>query len=181
MGQNKLENDVRFTEQRLAASDSPISEAQQSTLVLCPQCGAANPLGSRICRATPTCGSFLPANNAAWKSGIYARRPLADPEGTELFQTWAEDLGGIESLSVAQRVLLRRAAEADVVCRTAFHYLSKTGQSWSSRRVQMALQTLATHSNTIVRIAALLGLKLDRAGKAIDYARAFAEQERRRG
>jgi hypothetical protein len=122
----------------------------------CTKCLTDNPHDLNHCRA---CGCLLVGHTVTpIIHGGRRRRQLADPERTELFQTWAADLGGIDALTAGQRVLLRRAAEADLVCRTAFHYLADTQQSWTSRRAQTALVTLAQHSNTIFRVAALLGI-----------------------
>jgi hypothetical protein len=122
----------------------------------CSRCLTENPDTRNHCHV---CGGFLSEHSVTpIIHGGRRRRQLADPEHTDLFQSWAADLGGIEQITTGQRVLLRRASEADLVCKTAFAYLSNTQQSWSSRRVQTALITLAQHSNTIFRVAAQLGI-----------------------
>lgn len=141
------------TNARAQAHDAPAVVTGKS----CVNCHATNLEDANHCQS---CGCFLPSNNVSPViHGGRRRRQLADPEQGELFQSWASDLGGVEVLTAGQRVLLRRAAEADSVCCTAFLYLSTTQQSWSSRRVQTALLVLAQHSQTIFRVAALLGIK----------------------
>jgi hypothetical protein len=83
---------------------------------------------------------------------------LVDPERSELFRAWAEDLGGAEELTTGERAVLRRVAEADAVCQTAYSYLEHSRESPTSRRVEKALQTLAAHAQTVFRGAAMLGL-----------------------
>ena len=79
-------------------------------------------------------------------------------EDSELFIAWATDLGGISKLTAGQRAVLRRVAEADAVCATAFDYLRRTRQTLTNDRVGKALAVLAAHAATVYRGAGLLGL-----------------------
>lgn len=112
-------------------------------------------------------GTVRAGNGLAVRHGGRKRQPLADPESSELYRGWASDLG--DEPSTGERAILRRAAEADAVCASAFHYLRNTRESWTSRRVQVALQTLAVHASTVFKAAAVLGVK--RRAKPLPDAR----------
>lgn len=127
---------------------------EPSTERLCRKCGTAATADENSCRS---CGAFLPSNQAALRHG--ARRQLmVDPEDSPLFDAWAADLGGVDNLSTAARALLRRAAEADLVCATALTYAMESKKSLTSAEVQAALNTLKGHAGTILRVATLLGV-----------------------
>lgn len=107
----------------------------------------------------PHCGRVTPGNVLALRHGGRAELPLADPERSDLFRAWADDLGGEAVLTTGQRAVLRRVVEADAVCRTAYSYLENSRESPTSKRVEKALSTLATHAQTLFRGAAMLGLE----------------------
>lgn len=130
--------------------------AVESSRVECLGCGhAGEPVGRGQCSA---CGRFLPHNEAGLVHGGRRDRPLMDPEDAPLFQEWAADLGGVEELSTAARVLLRRAAEADAVCQSALDYVLNSRESLTAARVQRALDTLHKHTGTMLACARLLGV-----------------------
>lgn len=104
-------------------------------------------------------GTVRPGNSIALRHGARRQPASVDPESSELFAAWAADLGGRDQLTAGERAVLRRVAEADSVCRTAFSYLSHTKARITSPRVQKALQVLAAHSATVFRGASLLGLE----------------------
>ena len=122
-------------------------------------------------------GTVRAGNVLAVRHGGRRRRPLADPEASEVFVTWAADLG--DDLTAGERVILRRAAEADAVCTSAYDYLQNTRESWTSRRVQVALQTLSIHAGTVFKSASLLGLRR-RAKPVPSLAAVLAEVEEHR-
>lgn len=101
-------------------------------------------------------GTTKSGNKLRRTHGGRQRAPLQHPETSELFEGWAADLG---ELTAGERAVLRRAAEADAICTTAFDYLQRSRESWTSRRVQAALITVSTHAATVFRAASLLGLK----------------------
>lgn len=125
--------------------------------VECSACGhVGEPQGRGQCQQ---CGCWLPSNAGHLVHGGRSRQPLANPEDAPLFQEWARDLGGVESLSTGARVLLRRAAEADLICSTALSYVMESRESVTSARVLKSLDVLAKHSQTLLRVASLLGVK----------------------
>lgn len=128
----------------------------EPSAVECNRCGhQGEPRGKGQCEG---CGAFLPGNVGALVHGGRRQRPLADPEEAPLFQEWASDLGGVDHLTTASRVLLRRAAEADAVCQTALDYVMTSKEAVTATRVQTALDTLHKHTSTLLRVATLLGV-----------------------
>jgi len=140
--------------------------------VTCSSCGHTGvPTGRGHC-SNPKCKKWVARNSGALIHGGRRAQPLANVEGSELFQAWAADLGGVENLTAGQRVVLSRTAEADEVCKTAFDYLRRTRTSLTADRTQKALSTLFQHSSTVFRGASLLGL--ERRSKPVDPLRAVA-------
>lgn len=139
------------------SSDAPTSSAESGggTVVECAACGhVGEPVGRGQCGQ---CRAFVKHNVAGMIHGGRRERPLANPEDSELYQGWAADLGG--DLTAGQRVVLRRAAEADAVCQSALDYVLHTRESLVASRVQKALAVLVAHSTTVFRAANLLGLE----------------------
>jgi len=125
----------------------------------------------------PRCGRVLPGNALALRHGGRAELALVDPERSELFKAWAADLGGESELTTGDRAVLRRVAEADAVCRTAYSYLENSRESLASRRVEKALAVLASHAQVVFRGAAMLGL--ERRARSVDVARQLSGLEGR--
>src|SRR4051794_5827694 len=102
MEKNRLVSDVGLPTQRSAdVAAPPPSPSANNGDVRCPQCGATNPAGSKVCKANPACGSFLPSNQAARTTGIYARSQPPDlrEHAEELMSGITSDLGGESELS----------------------------------------------------------------------------------
>jgi hypothetical protein len=122
-------------------------------------------------------GRFTRGNSIALLHGG-RRRALAvqDARSSELFQQWATDLGGEESLSAGQLAILTRVVEADQIAATAARYLATTRSKLTNDRVQMAIKTHFAALDRIFRGAAVLGIQ--RKTKRIDVATAFTEDAR---
>src|SRR4051812_27805309 len=103
MADKDLISDFGFVTQRSdpeTAPETPPSAANGEGIV-CPQCGTTNPPGSKVCKANPKCGSFLPSNQAARTTGLYARShpPALREQREELIAGLTSDLGGASELS----------------------------------------------------------------------------------
>ena len=104
-------------------------------------------------------GTVRQGNRVAMTHGGQRHTPIAKPESSELYQAWLQDLGGPAEATAPQLVVLRRAAEADAICGTAFDYLVRSRESLTSRRVQTAIQTYRDATGVLFRAVALLGLE----------------------
>lgn len=133
----------------------------------CRKCGSEALADENRCRE---CKSFLPGNTSALVHGD-RRRTLANPEETELYQSYAADLGGIDQVTTGQHAVLCRIVDAERVCRTASTFLESTREGLASEKVQKALAVLATHANIVYRGASLLGL--ERRARQVDPLQAL--------
>src|SRR5688572_17402373 len=97
--------------------------------VRCPQCGAVNPLGATVCRATSTCGSFLPKNDAAVVHGAYARMLVEQPDVQEAMRaerdTVQRDLGGDASTIKAN--VVSAYVQARTIRESMFELMTRSG------------------------------------------------------
>lgn len=158
---------------RSITSDPPRQRA-------CRRCGVVAVADENQCRS---CKSFLPGSAVRLISGARRRHPV-DPETLPLFVEYARDLGGVDELTAGERSVLRRMAEADAVCQTAFDYLTRSAENIPAPKVQRALAALAAHAPLVFKGAALLGLKRrpkapPSLAEALDAARARREARER--
>src|SRR5688500_11092102 len=97
--------------------------------VTCPQCGAINAAGAKVCKANPQCGSFLPTNQAARTTGIYARRhpPDLKEHAEALMSGIASDLGGESELTTLESSYVRKLGDIDITIRLLTHDIAVNG------------------------------------------------------
>ena len=107
------------------------------------------------------CGVALPKNSLAVRHGGRRNRRLTQQEArsSELYQEWAQDLGGLESLSVAQREVLAGVVAACFVRATAEKYLASSSFSLVSDKAQRALQVFHRADEAVRRGAQVLGIE----------------------
>jgi hypothetical protein len=75
-------------------------------------------------------GRFATGNKVSQTHGRRARKGLTRPEDSDLYREWSRDLG--HDLSAPEAALLRRAAEAELICQSAFNYIANSRQTLSS-------------------------------------------------
>ena len=137
---------------------------------VCPQCGAVNPPGSTICRATPTCGSFLPANDLSVVHRGYAKLLLERADVQAAMQSERDaverDLGG--DPTTIKSNLTTAYVQAKTIRESMFEQMSRTGV-----KGQAFARFLAVLDREM-RLAALLGL--ERKAKPMDTIAAIMRQ-----
>ncbi len=124
---------------------------------LCPTCGEQNQPGADQCSK---CGGFVFANTKQLRHGG-RRKPLSVQEArqTEMYQGWANDRGGDDRLTTPEREVLIGAVGAAQIRDTAERYLRESRASFTSEKVQRAIQTYFAASDRVLRAAQVLGLE----------------------
>ncbi len=112
------------------------------TVPTCARCQAPAGEGNQCQR----CGAWLRSNTAAVTHGG-RRRALSPQEArrSELYQRWAVDLGGDETLSTATREVLLGAVGAAQIRDTAEAWLARTRGSVTSDRAQRVIRRTSQH------------------------------------
>lgn len=139
-------------------------------MTTCKRCGREAEAGEARCAG---CGCLLPGHELTLRHGGRRRRALTAQEarGSELFQQWAQDLGGLDALSVGQQEVLAGVVAAVFIRQTCEGYLAKTRTALSSDKARRALETFFRADDSVRRGAALLGL--ERRQRQIDPAEAI--------
>lgn len=131
--------------------------------VVCPQCGAENPPGAKVCKTNPQCGSFLPRNTAAVIHGMSAKQLVLSPELQQHLDKFergvASDLGGSDELTTIERGYVQKLRTVEAIVQLAVNNILKNG--FTAKNEQMALQAIDRWD----RLALRLGLQ--RRQKAI--------------
>jgi hypothetical protein len=106
-------------------------------------------------------GRVGPQNTLAMRHGGRRQRALTEQQArdTELYRQWAADLGGLDTLSTAQREVLAGTVASALIRQTAERYLASARLSLSSAKAQTALATFFKADDAVRRGAALLGLQ----------------------
>lgn len=136
--------------------------------VICPQCGAANPFGTKVCRATPTCGSFLPANQAARTDGTRAQHHPLELRAAvaEFLAGVVTDRGGESELSTLERAYVQKLGELDVTIRLLVEDIAANGLLTQGGRVRGSYDKLLAGLTVFDRYAQRVGL--DRRAKRVE-------------
>lgn len=150
--------------------------------VTCPQCGADNPAGAKVCKANPRCGSFLPRNDASRTTGIYAR--YQPPDLTQhrdaLVAAVTSDLGGPSELSTLERSYVSKLADIEVITRLLTHDIAVNGLLTPGGRVRDVYEKLLAGLAAFDRYSMRLGLaRRTRAVNPLDVVRAAVEEANR--
>jgi hypothetical protein len=162
MTENDFKNDVGLTTQPTSGQGNPPSSPSASNgEVICPQCGAVNPPGSKVCKANPTCGSFLPTNQAARTTGIYARSqpPHLKEHAQELMSGIASDLGGEAELSTLENSYVRKLGDIDITIRLLTHDIATYGLLTPGGKVRDVYDKLLAGLAAFDRYAQRVGLE----------------------
>ena len=164
MTENQFKDDVEPTAQ---PSTAPASPSVANGGVICPQCGTANPAGSKVCKANPTCGSFLPSNQAARSTGIYARSHPPDlrQHREELIAGLSSDLGGESELSTLESSYVQKIGDIDTTIRLLTHDIAVNGLLTPGGRVRDVYDKLLAGLAAFDRYAQRVGL--DRRAKRV--------------
>jgi hypothetical protein len=137
-----------------------------------------NPAGSKVCKANPRCGSFLPANQAARTIGIYARTHPPDlrEHADALMSGIASDLGGASELTTLEDSYVRKLGDIDVTIRLLTHDIAVNGLLTPGGRVREVYDKLLAGLAVFDRYAQRVGL--DRRSKRVQtVADIIAEHE----
>ena len=178
MTDNQFQTDVEHGTQPTSPVTSP---STPDGGVICPQCGASNPPGSKVCKANPQCGSFLPSNQAARTTGIYARShpPDLEQHRDDLVAGLTSDLGGESELSTLETSYVQKLGDIDTTIRLLTHDIAVNGLLTPGGRVRDVYDKLLAGLAAFDRYAQRVGL--ERRAKRVDLAQHFAEQGDRRG
>jgi hypothetical protein len=178
MTDNHLQNGVEPTTQPATASAPPFAP---NGGVVCPQCGAVNPPGAKVCKATPKCGSFLPANQAAKTTGIHVRSqpPNLKEHAAELMAGVTSDLGGEAELTTLENSYVRKLGDIDITLRLLTHDIAVNGLLTPGGRVRDVYDKLLSGLAAFDRYAQRLGLerRTKRVQSISDIMREHAEGE----
>jgi hypothetical protein len=179
MTDKDLISDVGFATQRSSADAAPVQPPSPSDGgVVCPQCGALNPAGAKVCKANPKCGSFLPANQAARTTGIYARSQPSDiHQHAEAFTAGViSDLGGASELTTLENSYVRKLGDIDVTIRLLTHDIATNGLLTPGGRVRDVYDKLLSGLAAFDRYAQRVGLER-RSKRVQSVADIIAEHE----
>ncbi|MDO8795075.1 MAG: hypothetical protein Q7J25_10700 [Vicinamibacterales bacterium] len=138
---------------------APMQEnGDRSGWVICARCSTANPVGSGTCAA---CRSFLPANQAARRTGIYARQQPPDLRLTadELMNGILSDLGGESELSTLQTAYVRKLADVEITIRLLTSDIAANGLLTPGGRVRDVYDKLLAGLGVFDRYAQRIGLE----------------------
>lgn len=143
------------------SATQPASSSPQDEGVTCPRCGGLNPVGAKVCRATPTCSSFLPANQAARTTGIYSRSVPPDlrQHREELIAGLSSDLGGESELSTLEASYVEKIGDIDTTIRLLTHDIATNGLLTPGGRVRDVYDKLLAGLAAFDRYAQRVGLE----------------------
>jgi len=149
---------------------APIQEKGSAPLV-CARCSTENPAGASACAV---CRSFLPANQAARKTGIYARQQPPDLRLTadELMNGIVSDLGGESELSTLQTAYVRKLADVEITIRLLTSDIAANGLLTPGGRVRDVYDKLLAGLGVFDRYAMRVGL--ERRARRLNVAEEFA-------
>jgi hypothetical protein len=137
---------------------SPIPENGGET-VRCARCSAENRSDAAHCAH---CGSFLPANQDARKSGIYSRQPPpADlrQKVDELRAGLIADLGGESELTTLERAYVEKLGDIDVTIRLLTSDIAVNGLLTPGGKVRHVYDKLLAGLAAFDRYAQRIGLE----------------------
>lgn len=147
-----------LTDRELVA-DTPAEPipANGRETVACARCLTENPVGAQTC----TCGAFLPANQAARKTGIYARQQPPDLRLTadELMNGIVSDLGGESELSTLQTAYVRKIADVEITIRLLTSDIAANGLLTPGGRVRDVYDKLLAGLGVFDRYAQRIGME----------------------
>lgn len=141
----------------------------------CRRCGAANPPEADECG---TCRSFLPGNQAARQTGLYARQQPAQyrMSADELMSGVVSDLGGDDNTTTLERSYVRKLGDLEILIRLLTSDIAQKGLLTPSGRVRNVHDKLMTALGTFDRYAQRIGT--GRRQKAVDTLTPAAWLER---
>jgi hypothetical protein len=124
------------------------------------------------------CQSWLRGNDGAVTHGGRRRRAPTDQpaRNSELDRQWAQDLGGEDALSTAQREVLAGLVASIFVRYGAERYLSQARLSMTSERIKRALEVFFKSNDAALKGALALGLA-KRAKDVPDLASDLAQHD----
>jgi hypothetical protein len=140
-----------------------------------------NPAGSKVCKANPQCGSFLPRNDAARTIGIYARNhpPDLKEHAEALMSGITSDLGGESELSTLENSYVRKLGDIDITIRLLTHDIATNGLLTPGGKVRDVYEKLLAGLAAFDRYAQRVGLerRTKRVQSITDIMREHAEGE----
>jgi hypothetical protein len=172
--QRALQPDAPFPENGLNGADSSSaadpavstpdglnvapSEASTAETVACARCLTLNPPGAGTCQH---CQSFLPSNQVARTSGVYARElpPDLRERIEELRANITSDRGGDTELSTLDRWYIQKLCRLDAVIQLIEHEADTRGWFTRSGRPRALLDKLQSLLLTADRFAQRVGQK----------------------
>ena len=126
--------------------------------VACARCSTENPAGAQTC----TCGAFLPANQAARKTGIYSRQPQPPDlrlSADELMNGIVSDLGGESELTTLQTSYVRKLADVEITIRLLTSDIAANGLLTPGGRVRDVYDKLLAGLGVFDRYAQRIGME----------------------
>lgn len=140
------------------AALSPIAKNRDQT-VRCARCSTENPLGAAHCAC---CGSFLPANQDARKSGIYSRQPPPADLRQKVEGLRAgviADRGGESELSTLEHAYIEKLGDIDVTIRLLTSDIAANGLLTPGGKVRHVYDRLLAGLAVFDRYAQRIGLE----------------------
>ena len=139
----------------------------------CAKCGTIPVPGADTCA---TCAGFLPANQAARKSGVHARvSPEMRQRAEALRAGIVADLGGETELSTLERSYVHKLGDLEILCRLLADDLVRHGlMTPSGASVRSAFDAYNTALATYDRYAQRLGMK--RRGRRVANVADYIQQ-----
>jgi len=131
-----------------------VPDGATADVVICSRCGVENPAGENVCAS---CKSFLPANQVARRTGVYATSQPVDIRGLagDLVAGVTADLGG--DLSTLQAAYVRRLGDVEVTLMLLTRDIADNGLLTPGGRVRDVYDRLLAGLATFDRLAQRLG------------------------
>jgi ribosomal protein L40E len=151
-------------------------DGTNNTSVVCSRCRTENSSDAEVCSA---CRSFLPRNQVARITGIYAR--YQPPDMTAEIDTFKSgvisDRGGESELSTLEHAYVDKLGDIDRTIRLLTYDIAVNGLLMPSGRVREVYEKLLAGLAAFDRYAQRIGM--ERRAKQIDLAAAIAEHQER--
>jgi hypothetical protein len=131
---------------------------ENGATVVCGRCGTSNPPDVQACGQ---CRSFLPSNQVARRTGIYARQhpPDVTQRAEELTAGLISDLGGASELTTLQSSYVQKLGDIDTSIRLLTHDIAVNGLLTPGGRVREVYDKLLAGLTAFDRYAQRLGME----------------------
>ena len=135
-----------------------MDDAGHGPTTACPRCGLQAPADADACSK---CGGFLPGNQVARQSGIYARLHPPDLRMTAdtLLRGIVADKGGEAEMSTLELSYVRKLTDLEIVIRLMTSDIARRGLLTPAGNVRNVSDKLMTALSVFDRYASRIGLE----------------------